>query len=182
MVFSEQGTSASRMAAAKFLDAISRFDGNDGEESDAMGAYTQSELKGPEVPKTWVRLPKHQWPNKWQGKFNDPVVELRLSLYGHPLAGLFWEKHCTKKIMQCGFTPIPGWELLFVHKEKQIFLSVYVDDFKMAGKKENIKPMWKDLMDAGLDLEPPTPLNGGVYLGCGQADIEPPSNFIKQKQ
>ena len=40
-VFSEQGTSASHMAAAKFLDAISRFSGNDGEESDTIGAYMQ---------------------------------------------------------------------------------------------------------------------------------------------
>ena len=35
-VFSEQGTSASHMAAAKFLDAIARFQGNDGEDSDAI--------------------------------------------------------------------------------------------------------------------------------------------------
>ena len=59
-VFSEQGTSASRMAAAKFLDAISRFPGCDGEESDATGAYTQSDLGGQRDPETWIRLPKHQ--------------------------------------------------------------------------------------------------------------------------
>ena len=39
-VFSEQGTSASHMAAAKFLDAIARCPGNNGEDSDAVGAYT----------------------------------------------------------------------------------------------------------------------------------------------
>ena len=39
-VFSEQGTSASHLAAAKFLDAISRMPGCDGEDSDATGAYT----------------------------------------------------------------------------------------------------------------------------------------------
>ena len=31
-VFSEQGTSASNLEAAKFLDAIARFPGNDGED------------------------------------------------------------------------------------------------------------------------------------------------------
>ena len=40
-VFSEQGTSASLMAVAKFLDAIARMPGNAGEDDDAIGAYTQ---------------------------------------------------------------------------------------------------------------------------------------------
>ena len=44
-VFSEQGTSASLLAAATFLDAIARFPGNDGSDSDAIGAYTQVPLK-----------------------------------------------------------------------------------------------------------------------------------------
>ena len=34
----------------------------------------------------------------------------------------------------------PNWECLF---EKGLFLSVYVDDIKLAGKKQNIYPMWK---------------------------------------
>lgn len=37
-VFSEQGTSASRMPAAKFLDAIARLPGNSGEDAYAAGA------------------------------------------------------------------------------------------------------------------------------------------------
>jgi hypothetical protein len=41
-VFTEQGASASHMAAAKFMDAISRMPGNSGEDSDAVGAYTQA--------------------------------------------------------------------------------------------------------------------------------------------
>ena len=30
--------------------------------------------------------------------------------------------------------------------EKGVFLSVYVDVIKMAGKKQNLDPMWKVLM------------------------------------
>ena len=37
------------------------------------------------------------------------------------------------------------WECLFVHREKGLFLSVYVDDKKLAGKKQNINPMWNVL-------------------------------------
>ena len=63
-----------------------------------------------------------------------------------------------------------GWECLFKHREQQLFLSVYVDDFKMAGKKTNIAPMWKKLREK-LDLEPRVSLSSNVYLGCGQREI-----------
>ena len=31
-----------------------------------------------------------------------------------------------------------------MHREKELFLSVYVDDIKLAGKKHNLDPMWKN--------------------------------------
>ena len=37
----------------------------------------------------------------------------------------------------------PNWECLLVHREKGLFLSVYVDDIKFAGKKQNLDPMLK---------------------------------------
>ena len=42
--FSEQGTHASLMEAAKFVDAVARLQDCDGEEADATGAYLQAEL------------------------------------------------------------------------------------------------------------------------------------------
>ena len=53
----------------------------------------------------------------------------------------------------------------------QLFLSGYVDDYKMAGKAENIPKMWKTLISDGTDLEPPVPLHSNVYLGCGQREL-----------
>ena len=38
---------------------------------------------------------------------------------------------------------VPKCECLCVNREKGYFLSVYVDDLKLAGKKHNINPMWK---------------------------------------
>ena len=151
-VFSEQGTSASHLAAAKFLDAIARMPDNDGQDSDATGAYTQAEHAGEE---TWVYLPKDKWPKSWHGKYQRPVVRLRLNLYGHPLAGLFWEKHCSKAILKCGFEAVTGWECLYKHNKEQLFLSVYVDDFKMAGNRKNLSNMWKRLGEL-LDIDTPT--------------------------
>ena len=32
---------------------------------------------------------------------------------------------------------VSNWECLFVHRQKGFFLSVYVDDINLAGKKQN---------------------------------------------
>ena len=60
----------------------------------------------------------------------DPVVPLERNLYGHPLAGLLWERQFEKVLLKHGWEKIPNWECLFVHREKGLFLSVYVDDIK----------------------------------------------------
>ena len=62
-----------------------------------------------------------------------------------------------------------GW--LFVHREKELFLSVCVDDIKLAGKKQNIDPMWK-LLNKEVDLGEPTSFLDHVYLGCTQRQSE----------
>ena len=89
-VFSEQGSSASQMTAAKVMDIISRLPGCTGQAADAVFAYTQVKmedvpklLKIPksECPDTWIRLSRYKW-------LEDPVVPLDRNLYGHPLAGL----------------------------------------------------------------------------------------------
>ena len=56
-------------------------------------------------------------------------------LYGHPLAGLLWERLFEKILLKYGWEKIPTWECICVHHEKRLFLSVYVDDIKLAGKK-----------------------------------------------
>ena len=67
-VFTEQGSSASQMTAAKVMDIISR-PGCAGQAADAVSAYFQVKmedapklLKIPksECPDIWVRLPKHR--------------------------------------------------------------------------------------------------------------------------
>ena len=42
-----------------------------------------------------------------------------------------------------------------MHREKGLFLSVYVDDIKLAGKKQNLHPMWK-VFKKEVDLGEPT--------------------------
>ena len=111
-VFTEQGASASHMAAAKFMDAIARMPGNHGEDSDAIGAYTQVALKeaakllgNDVVTETWISLPPHRRPKSWAG-IVDPVCPLLLNLYGHPLAGLLWEKYQEAALLKIGFEQV----------------------------------------------------------------------------
>ena len=150
-VFTEQGSSASQMTAAKIMDIISRLPGCNGQAVDAVSAKTQVKwkiltncLKIPisECPDIWIRPPRHKWPKSWSS-LEDPVVPLERNLYGHLLAGLLWERQFEKILLKHGWEKIPNWECLFVHREKGLFLSVYVDDIKLAGKKQNIDPMWK---------------------------------------
>ena len=83
-VFTEQGSSALQMTAAKMMDIVSRLPGCAGQAADAVSAYTQVKmedaptlLKIPksECPDIWIRLPKHKWPKSWSS-MEDPVVLL----------------------------------------------------------------------------------------------------------
>ena len=107
----------------------------------------------------------------------DPVVPLERNLYGHPLAGLLWERQFEKVLLKHGWEKIPNWECLFVHREKGLFLSVYVDDIKLAGKKHNIDPMWK-VLNKEVDLGEPTSFLDHVYLGCTQRQCEVSQNIV----
>ena len=80
-----------------------------------------------------------------------PVVKLERALYGHPDAGTLWEKHCDAHCIDVGFTPVQAdtWPSFYYHEKLKIFLVVYVDDFKMAGPKDNLKTAWALLREDG---------------------------------
>ena len=46
---------------------------------------------------------------------------------------------------------------------------MYVDDIKLAGKKQNINPMWK-VLNEEVDLGDPTSFLDHVYLGYALKD------------
>ena len=101
----------------------------------------------------------------------DPVVPLERNLYGHHLAGLLWEGQFEKILSKYGWEKVSIWESLFVHREKGFFFSVYVDDIKLAGKKQNIDPMWK-VLNKEVDLGEPTSVLDHENLGCTQRQCE----------
>ena len=101
----------------------------------------------------------------------DPVVPLERNLYGHPLAGLLWERQVEKIQLKYGWEKVSNWECLFVHLEKGFFLSVCVDDINVAGKKQIFNPMWK-LQNNEVDFGEPTSFLDHVYLGRTQRQCE----------
>ena len=54
---------------------------------------------------------------------------------------------------------------------------MYVDDIKLAGKKQNIDPMWK-VLNKEVDLGQPTSFLDHVHLGCTQRQCEISKNTV----
>ena len=117
--------------------------------------------------------------DKIMGKVEDPVLPLERNLYGHPLTGLLWERQFEEALFELGWEKIPNWECMFVHRKQGLFLSVYVDDINMAGKKQNMALMWKKLMK-NVDIDEPTSFLDHVYLGCTQRECKPNETIIAQ--
>ena len=144
-VFTEQGSSASQMTAAKVMDIISRLPGCTSSwcsicTCPGKNGRCSKIMKKSECPDIWIRLPRHKWP-KSRSSMEDPVVPLERNLYGHLLAGLLWERQFEKIPLNYGWEKVYNWECPFVHREKGWFLSVYVDDIKLAGKTK----YWSDV-------------------------------------
>ena len=66
---------------------------------------------------------------------------------------------------------------VFSYREEGLFFSVYVDDIKLAGKTQNINPMWK-LLNKEVDLGEPTSLLDHLYLGCTQRQCQMSKDIV----
>ena len=67
--------------------------------------------------------------------------------------------------------------MIVCEPRKKLFLSVYVDDIKLLGKKQNIDPMLK-VFSKEVDLGEPTSFFDHVYLGCTQRQREISKNIV----
>ena len=116
-----------------------------------------------------------QMAQKSLSSMEDPVVPLERNLYGHPLAGLSWERQLGKISLKYGWEKVSNWECLFVLREKGYsFLCMWMIS---AGKKQNINPMWK-VPNKDVDLGEPTSFFDHVYLGCAQRQCETSKDIV----
>ena len=92
-VFTEQGSSASQMTAAKVMDIICRLPGCDGQAADAVSAYTQVKMEDP--PKL-LKIPTSECPDIWfvyhdtNGLNHGPVSKTQLFLLNGICTVILW--------------------------------------------------------------------------------------------
>ena len=61
------------------------------------------------------------------------------SLYGHPDSGTNWEEFGDVGTKKSGFQPLgEEWTACYYHDKLKLMLVVCVDDFKVAGPKQNM--------------------------------------------
>ena len=187
-VFCEQGSSASQMTAAKVMDVIARVQDCDGQPAEEISAHPHVTmehaprlLKIPksECPDFWIRLPRHKMAQhhgqtlkiQWF-LVNDICTDTHVrDFFGEDSSRKFcWSLDGKKdRIREC----------LFVHRKQGLILSAHVDDMNMAGKKQDMAPMWKKLMK-NVDLDEPTSFLDHAFLGCTQRECKLNEIIIEQ--
>ena len=135
-------------------------------QADAVSAYTHVKME--DAPKL-MKIPKSECPDI--SSMEDPVDLVERNLYGHPFAGPLKEMQFEKILLKYGWEKVSNWECLFVHREKGLFLSVYVDDINWLGRNKIYYPMWK-ILNKEVSLEEPTSFLDRVCLGCTQRKCE----------
>ena len=140
VVFTEQGSSASQMTAAKVMDILSRLPGCTGPAADAVSAYTQVKMEdAPKLLKhSQIGMSRHvdSSTTTQNGQNHGPVWKIQSFLLSEICMVILWQDcygrgNFEKIHLQHGWEKVSNWECSFVHSEKGLFLSVYVDDIKL---------------------------------------------------
>ena len=107
----------------------------------------------------------------------DPIVPLERNLYGHPFSRDCHERgNLRKSFCSMDGRKFPNGACSSTAK-RGYSLSVCVDDIKLAGKKQNLNPMWK-VLNQEVDLGEPTSSLDHVYLGCTRKQHQVNKNIV----
>ena len=71
--------------------------------------------------------------------------------------------------------------MLIRYQRTGLFLSVYVDDIKLAVKKQNINPMWKILVK-DVELGEPTSFLDHVFFSCTHRECETSKDVLENTE
>ena len=112
-VFTEQGSSASQMTAAKIMDIISRLPGCDGQAADAVSAHTQVEM---EDAHKLLKIPKWKCPDIWITSYDDtngqnhgPVWKTQSFLLKGIYMVILWQHYHGKGTLRKSYRSTVGW-------------------------------------------------------------------------
>ena len=136
-VFTEEGSSASQMTSAKVLDIISRLPGclYQGFQ-DVQGKQL---MQYPLILRSKWKLHQHYFKfHDTNGPNHGPEWKTQSFLSKGICTVIFWQDYCGKGNLRKFYWNTVGkkflnWECLFVNRARGLFLSVYVDDIKLAG-------------------------------------------------
>ena len=73
----------------------------------------------------------------------EPVVPIDRNVFGHPLAGLLWERQFEQVLLDHGWNKFQTGNVHLSTEQENYSYQCIWDDIKLAGKKQNIDPMWK---------------------------------------
>ena len=147
-VFTEQGSSASQMTAAKIMDIISRLPGCDGQAADAVSAYTQVKIGrcSKIIENSKIGMSRHldsSTTTQMANNMHGPVSKAQsFLLNGICTVILYGKGNLRKSYWNTVRRKFPIGNVYSYTVEKGLFLSVYVDDVK-NGKKETTH--WSDV-------------------------------------
>ena len=138
------------MTAAKIMDIISRLPGCDGQAADAGSAFTHVKMEDAHklLKNSKIGVSRHLDSStttqmakimvQYGRSSRSSWKEFVRSSFGRTILGkAIWENP-----IETWLGEIPNWECLFVHREKGLFLSVYVDDIKIGWKETK---SWSDV-------------------------------------
>ena len=99
-VFTEQGSSASQMTAAKIMDIISRLPDCDGQAADAVSAYTQVKMEDAQKLSKKIQNRSVQTfgfvYHNTNGQNHGPVWKTQLFLLSGICMVILWQDYCGK--------------------------------------------------------------------------------------
>jgi hypothetical protein len=165
--FSDTSSSPTSMTAIRTAIAYGQVSGGGSSTADAEAAYIQPLL--PDDVHMFITVPDELMTTEMRAKarlLRRPVFRLRRPLYGWSRSGNIWEKHLKKTLEELDkqtekqfretvakvtkhWTPVPEWPQTFWKigaAGKPVILTVYVDDFVLAGPKHEAE--WKAIRDA----------------------------------
>ena len=101
----------------------------------------------------------------------DPVVPSERNLYGHPLAGLVWERQLGKALLEHGWVKSFEMRMLFRELRKSTILLCVCGWYETGWEETKHLPTVERSCETG-DLGEPTSFLDHVQLGCSQRECQ----------
>ena len=150
--FTEQGSSASQMTAAKVIAVIARLPDCDGQAADEIICLHSCKTGGcPNIAQnSKVRMSRFlgTLSTTQVAQHHGHTLKIQWFLVNDICTGThlryFLGKDSSRKFYwSLDGKTVPNWEFPCVYRKQGLILSAHVDDMNMAGKKQTMAPMWK---------------------------------------